>query len=34
VWAWKGQIGTTESCEDPAAAWKNAEQVLRMAKEA
>jgi hypothetical protein len=34
VWAWKGQIGTTESCEDPATAWKYAEQVLRMAKEA
>ena len=21
IWAWKGQIGTTESCDDPEAAW-------------
>jgi hypothetical protein len=33
VWAWKGQIGTTETAEDPLAAWDVAADVLRMAKE-
>ena len=33
VWAWKAQIGTTETAEDPELAWSKAEQVLRMAKE-
>ncbi len=34
VWAWAGQVGTTESCADPHAAWELACQVLRLAKEA
>lgn len=34
VWAWEGQIGTTETCEDPEAAWRVACDVLRTAKEA
>ena len=33
VWAWKGQVGTSESCADPDTAWHYAGQVLRMAKE-
>jgi len=33
IWAWKGQIGTGETCEDPETAWKYACDVLRMAKE-
>lgn len=33
VWAWKGQIGTTESCDDPEASWQYACDVLRMAKD-
>lgn len=33
VWAWEGQIGTKESCEDPATAWAKACEVLRLAKE-
>ncbi len=32
VWAWEGQIGTYESCANPAAAWAEACSVLRMAK--
>lgn len=32
VWAWEGQIGTTESCDDPARAWSTAREVLRRAK--
>ena len=32
VWAWRGQIGTTESCDDPDTAWQYACQVLKMAK--
>ncbi|MCC9076701.1 hypothetical protein FKZ61_011335 [Litorilinea aerophila] len=32
VWAWEGQIGTTEACEDPAAAWGQVCRVLRLAK--
>ena len=34
VWAWQGQIGVTESCDDPALAWSRACDVLRMAREA
>lgn len=33
VWAWKGQAGTVESCDDPGTAWGYAEKILRMAKE-
>ncbi|HNT34457.1 MAG TPA: hypothetical protein PKH07_05595 [bacterium] len=33
VWAWKGQIGTTESCDDPLAAWARVCEVFRMAKQ-
>lgn len=33
VWAWKGQIGTTETCDDPETAWAKAAEVLRMTKE-
>lgn len=32
VWAWKGQVGTAESCADPQTAWAYAEKVLKMAK--
>jgi len=32
VWAWEGQIGTTETCEDPARAWARACEVLALAK--
>ena len=32
VWAWKGQVGTTETCDDPSAAWKFARDVLTQAK--
>ena len=32
VWAYLGQVGTTESCEDPELAWSKACEVLRMAK--
>ena len=33
VWAWKGQVGTSESCDDPETAWSCACDVLRRAKE-
>ncbi|MCJ7549233.1 MAG: hypothetical protein MUQ30_06095, partial [Anaerolineae bacterium] len=33
VWAWKGQVGTTETCDDPELAWQVAVDVLRLAKE-
>lgn len=32
VWAWKGQIGTTESCADPEVSWGCAADILKMAK--
>jgi len=32
VWAWLAQIGTTEACADPEAAWGAASEVLRKAK--
>lgn len=32
VWAWQGQIGTDESCDDPEIAWQFAYDVLQMAK--
>ena len=31
--AWKGQVGTNQSCDDPEAAWAQAEKVLALAKE-
>ena len=33
VWAYLGQLGTVEACEDPDLAWQRACEVLRMAKE-
>jgi hypothetical protein len=33
VWAWRGQIGTTETCDNPDLAWKYACNVFRKAKE-
>ena len=33
VWAWKGQVGTAETCADPQTAWRYVETILRMAKE-
>jgi hypothetical protein len=32
IWAWEGQIGTDEACEDPPAAWAKACEVLAAAK--
>ena len=32
VWAWRGQIGTSESCDDPATSWQYACDVLKKAK--
>lgn len=32
VWAWQGQIGTTETCDDPVTAWGYARQILEQAK--
>lgn len=32
VWAWQGQIGTIETCDDPDTAWRYACEVLAMAK--
>lgn len=34
VWAWKGQIGTTESCDDPDTSWQYACDILKMARNA
>ena len=34
VWAYQGQLGTSESCDNPAAAWAAACEILRKAKEA
>jgi len=31
VWAWRGQEGTTERCDEPAAAWKRALEGFRAA---
>jgi hypothetical protein len=33
VWAWEGQIGTRETCDNPELAWAKAVEVLRLAKE-
>jgi hypothetical protein len=33
IWAWQGQIGTYETCDNPQLAWSKAEEVLRLAKE-
>ena len=32
VWAYQGQIGTSESCDDPAACWEAASDILKQAK--
>jgi hypothetical protein len=32
IWAWQGQVGTTETCEDPEQAWAKACEVLAHAK--
>ena len=32
VWAWEGQIGTYESCDDPLRAWAAATEVIRRAQ--
>jgi len=32
VWAYQGQIGTSESCDDPQAAWDAASEILKKAK--
>ena len=32
VWAWEAQIGTKETCDDPAVAWAKACEVFRLAK--
>jgi hypothetical protein len=32
IWAWSGQIGTGESCDDPERAWAEAGRVLQAAK--
>jgi len=32
AWAWRGQIGTNESCDNPDASWRYACEILRMAK--
>lgn len=33
IWAWEGQIGTRETCDDPALAWAQARAVLARAKD-
>lgn len=33
IWAWEGQLGTYETCDNPELAWSKAVEVLRMAKE-
>jgi hypothetical protein len=32
VWAWEGQIATSESCDDPVRAWAAAVEVIRRAR--
>lgn len=32
IWAWHGQVGMNETCDDPKRAWKTACEVLRLAK--
>lgn len=32
VWAYEGQIGTSEACENPEVSWKTASDILREAK--
>jgi hypothetical protein len=34
VWAWRGQAGTYETCDNPELAWSIAEEILRRADEA
>lgn len=33
VWAWEGQIGMSESCDDPIRAWAAATEVIRRAQQ-
>jgi len=33
VWAWQGQLGTYESCDDPVTSWQYACEILRAAKD-
>lgn len=33
IWAWQGQVGTTEACDDPLASWQYACEILRAAKD-
>jgi len=33
IWAWAGQIGTRETCDDPILSWAKACEILEMAKE-
>lgn len=32
IWAWQGQVGTAETCDDPTSAWEHACEILREAK--
>jgi hypothetical protein len=32
IWAWEGQTGVTETCDDPVRAWAKACEVLALAK--
>ncbi|MCK4994019.1 MAG: hypothetical protein KAS13_03070 [Candidatus Omnitrophica bacterium] len=32
VWAYQGQVGISESCDDPQAAWAQASQIIKQAK--
>jgi len=29
IWAWKGQVGTGETCEDPETSWQKVAEILR-----
>jgi hypothetical protein len=33
IWAWEGQVGTSEACEDPPRAWAAACEVLALARD-
>jgi hypothetical protein len=32
IWAWEGQLGTTESCDNPTRAWAAAVEVIHRAQ--
>lgn len=32
IWAWKGQVGTSETCDDPETSWQYACDILKKAK--